>query len=105
MKHFRVLAQRNQIRNQRPAQPQAVSVTTSGFSELEGLRYSMCCAINIADHGCVCESRAWKLNNWITIILYSLLFSSNYSLFIFNFSVIFIIHFSYVSFPFQIPFL
>ena len=37
--------------------------------------------------------RGWKLNNWITIIHYSLLFSPNYSLFISNFSLIFIIHF------------
>ena len=36
--------------------------------------------------------RGWKLNNWITIIHYSLFFSPNYSLFISNFSVIFIIH-------------
>ena len=38
-------------------------------------------------------NRGWKLNNWITIIHYSLLFSPNYSLFISKFSVIFIIHF------------
>ena len=37
--------------------------------------------------------RGWKLNNCITSIRYSLLFSPNYSLFISNFSVIFIIHF------------
>ena len=37
--------------------------------------------------------RGWKLNNCITSIHYSLLFSPNYSLFISNFSVIFIIHF------------
>ena len=37
--------------------------------------------------------RGWKLNNCIKSIHYSLLFSPNYSLFISNFSVIFIIHF------------
>ena len=72
------------------------------FSNGPSLRYSMmCCAINRADHGCVCESRGWKLNNWITIIPYSLLFSS-----ISNFSVIFIIHsyFFMSVFLFKFPF-
>ena len=47
-------------------------------------------------------TRGWKLNNWITIIHYSLFFPPNYSLFISNFSVMFIIHFlSFcISFPF-----
>ena len=65
-----------------------------------------CCAINRADHGRVCDSRGWKMNNWISIILYSLLFSLNYSLFIFNFSVIFIIHFLFFIsvFLFKFPF-
>ena len=38
-------------------------------------------------------ARGWKLNNWSTIVSYSLLFSPNYSLFISIFFVIFIIHF------------
>ena len=50
--------------------------------------------------------RGWKLNNWNTIIHYSLLFSPDYSLFILNFSVIFVIHFLvFMSvFLFKFPF-
>ena len=46
--------------------------------------------------------RGWKLTKWITTI--QCFFSPNYSLFISNFSVIFIIHFFsfLISFPFQI---
>ena len=50
--------------------------------------------------------RGWKLNNWNTIIHYSLIFSPDYSLFILNFSVIFVIHFLvFMSvFLFKFPF-
>ena len=52
--------------------------------------------------GSAADFRGWKLNNCITIIHYSLLFSPNYSLFISNFSVIFIIHFFFcINFPFR----
>ena len=51
--------------------------------------------------------RGWKLNNWNTIIHYSLLFFSR--LFIIHFTFFRDIRYSffsfYVSFPFQIPFL
>ena len=46
--------------------------------------------------------RGWKLNNWITIIHYSLLFSPNYSLFI---SIFFRdIRYSFFSFCINFPF-
>ena len=51
--------------------------------------------------------RGWKLNNWNTIIHYSLIFFSR--LFAIHFKFFRDIHYSffsfYVSFPFQIPFL
>ena len=48
-------------------------------------------------------ARGWKLNNWITIVSYSLLFSPNYSLFISIFFVIFIIHFLSFCISFPLP--
>ena len=43
------------------------------------------------------KCREWKLDNWITIIRFSLLFCPNYSLFILNFFCYnFIIHFFFI---------
>ena len=61
--------------------------------------------LSMAVYGYVwlCMARGWKLNNWITIIHYSLLFSPNYSLFISIFFVIFIIHFFSFCISFPLP--
>ena len=49
-------------------------------------------------------TRGWKLNNCITNIHYSLLFSPNYSLFIIHFKFFRDIHYSFFSFLYQFSF-